>query len=471
MNAVHSALAERRRVAGFDPEPLIAWVADRLVAMRQTDRLVSISIPAPVAAPETLLRLVPREHGFLWHPPSAAGISGAELAARIDLRGAARFEDLRRGAQALWRQLESVSYPGCRPPSPRMFGGLAFAAGASAEVPWRAFGDGCFTLPRWRYAVKADRAVLTLSVRGGEVRSGTQPWLRRIRDVLDSLARVEARGTAPATPLPRVTRLASPSRERWTHQVEAIRAAIIDGGFEKIVAANRTVMTFDAAVDALSALDRLANGLRSSTRFAFFREDATFFGATPERLVALRGLRLETESLAGSLAVGDAPATQLLASGKDRQEHRLVVTSIVRRLEPLVARLDVAAEPRVRTLREVLHLHTPIRGELSAPRHVLDLVELLHPTPAVGGVPTDEAMRWIAENEPEGRGWYAGPIGWFDLSGAGEFAVALRTCLLRGRRAYLYAGAGIVADSDPVLEYAETEVKRKTLLRSLGMAD
>lgn len=471
MNAVHSALAERRPVADYDAEPVVAWLATRLGAIRNADKLVSLSIPAPAATPETLLRLVPREHGFLWHPPTAAGVSGAGIAARIDLRGRARFDDLRRGAQALWRQLENDSYPGCRPPSPRLFGGLAFASGASSEVPWRAFGDGCFTLPRWRYAVKDDRAILTLTVRGGEVRGGTQPWLLRIRTILDSLARAEAGGNGAPTPLPRVTRMDAPSRTRWSEQVEAIRSAIIGGGFEKIVAANRTVVTFDAVVDALSALDRLANGLRSSTRFAFIRDDATFFGATPERLIALRGLRFETESLAGSLAVGDAPATQLLSSGKDLEEHRLVVTSIVRRLEPLVARLDVASEPRVRTLREVLHLHTPIRGELNAPRHVLDLVELLHPTPAVGGVPTDEAMRWITENEPEGRGWYAGPIGWFDHAGAGEFAVALRTCLLRGRRAYLYAGAGIVADSDPVSEYAETEVKRKTLLRSLGMAN
>lgn len=145
-----------------------------------------------------------------------------------------------------------------------------------------------------------------------------------------------------------------------------------------------------------------------------------------------------------------------------------MVDAIVRRLEPLCSCLHVAPEPRVRELREVLHLHTPIRGTLTRPRHVLELVEGLHPTPAVGGVPTAEALRWIPEHEPDERGWYAAPVGWFDAAGDGEFAVALRSCVLRGREAYLYAGAGIVRDSDPELEYHEMELKKQALLRALG---
>jgi menaquinone-specific isochorismate synthase len=116
-----------------------------------------------------------------------------------------------------------------------------------------------------------------------------------------------------------------------------------------------------------------------------------------------------------------------------------------------------------------MHLRTPIAARLAKRAHVLDLVAALHPTPSVGGVPTDRAIEWITRNEPDPRGWYAGPVGWFDAEGDGEFAVALRCGLLRGNRAWIYAGAGIVRDSDPAMEYAETNIKQTALLRALGI--
>ena len=145
-----------------------------------------------------------------------------------------------------------------------------------------------------------------------------------------------------------------------------------------------------------------------------------------------------------------------------------MVDAIVRRLEPLCESLRVAERPSVRELKDVLHLHTEIRGELAGDRHVLDLVEMLHPTPAVGGVPTAAAVEWIREHETHARGWYAAPVGWFDADGDGELMVALRSCVLAGDRAWLWAGAGIVADSDPIAELAETALKEQALLGALG---
>lgn len=483
MPAGSSAVFAPRRRSAAAQQDLVDWLGRELDRVHGNETIGLFSVPVPIAPVGTLLRLAPRDYGFLWQPPTTQAtddhsdaipqlddeaFAGVGAAATIVLRGNDRFLDLRRGAEAIWRQIESVSHEACSPPSPRFFGGLAFAPGAADDTPWRMFGDGCFTLPRWRYARNADGASLTLAVRPGEVARGKRPWQTTLRNLLEGFEKAGGAGSRHAPPLPAIQRIRRPSASRWSEQVEAIRTAIGDGGFEKIVAAQRTELELESTLDPLVALDGLAEGLRASTRFAFFREDATFFGATPERLVARHGRRVETEALAGSLAVGEAPPARLLESVKDRLEHRLVVQSIVRRLEPLVEGLDVPSEPRLRRLREVLHLHTPIRGVLADDRHVLDLLALLHPTPAVGGVPTDDAMRWIAANEPQGRGWYAGPIGWFDASGDGAFDVALRTCLLRGRRAYLYAGAGIVADSDPAMEYAETEVKQRALLRALG---
>ena len=358
----------------------------------------------------------------------------------------------------------SAEAPGAEDARPRLFGGLAFDVGAANRLPWDEFGDGCFTLPRFLYTHRGASAELSFAVEGSELMTtgARERWVDEIEAMLIEL---EVDSLSPRA-LPAVATV-EPSNGSWDEEIEAIREVIADGRFEKIVAARRSRVEFEAPLDTVDVLLRLAQGLRASTRFAFRRERSTFLGATPERLIARRGLEISTEALAGSIAIGQAE--RLLESGKDQREHQLVVDSIVRRLEPMCSRFEVAPEPRVRELREVLHLHTPIQGTLAEPRHVLELVEALHPTPAVGGVPTAESLRWIAEHEPDERGWYAAPVGWFDARGDGEFAVALRSCVLRGREAYLYAGAGIVRDSDPRLEYHEMELKKQALLKALGV--
>jgi isochorismate synthase EntC len=157
----------------------------------------------------------------------------------------------------------------------------------------------------------------------------------------------------------------------------------------------------------------------------------------------------------------------MMASSKEREEHQLVVRAILKALEPFCDSLRSASEPSVRELPNLLHMQTPIEGRLREPTHILSLVQALHPTPAVGGVPTNEAIRWIVEHEALARGWYSAPVGWTDASGDGEFVVALRSGLLRDGKAWVYAGAGIMADSDPDAEYAETELKMQALLGAL----
>lgn len=157
----------------------------------------------------------------------------------------------------------------------------------------------------------------------------------------------------------------------------------------------------------------------------------------------------------------------MMASAKEREEHQLVVNAILRALDPFCDSLRSASEPSVRELPNVLHMQTPIEGHLRESTHVLELVRALHPTPAVGGVPTSDAVRWIIENEALPRGWFSAPVGWADAAGDGEFVVALRSGLLRDGKAWVYAGAGIMADSDPDAEYVETELKMQALLGAL----
>ena len=191
---------------------------------------------------------------------------------------------------------------------------------------------------------------------------------------------------------------------------------------------------------------------------------ATLVAATPERLVTVDGLRVSCDALAGTQLDREA----LLASDKDRREHALVVDAIAQVLRATGATVEMPAEPGIRALRHLLHFHTPITATLPAPRHVLELAAALHPTPAMGGTPTNVAKDWIAAHEPA-RGWYASPVGWFDTAGNGELVVAIRSGVLVGDQAHLWAGAGIVAGSDPDRELAETDVKLRAMMDALGV--
>lgn len=444
---------------------VLTWAAQRLDELAGHAGVVHLTVPAPLAEPEILLQAEPQENAVFWHPPDGPAIAGLGEATRLTLGGASRFEQLEEQAESLWHGLQAIAHTGCEGTRPRLYGGMAFAPGAAAEDPWQDFGDGVFVLPRWTYRRREHMAEMSLAVHGHEIVRPEQrrQWLERWRQTWELLTV----GTVEPSAMPQVVRIERPSRERFGAQVEAIRTVIADGRFAKIVAARRSRVLLAEPLDVHGVLCRLRRA-RSVTRFAFRRGGGTFLGATPERLLSRRGPVLTTEALAGSIASGGEHAAQLLSSGKDLQEHQFVVDEIVRCLAPLCSHFDVASEPRIRELRDVLHLHTPITGRLEQPRHVLDLVARLHPTPAVGGVPTADALRWISEHEPQPRGWYAAPVGWFDTAGDGDFAVALRSCMVRQQEAFLFAGAGIVQDSDPALEYTETELKKQALLTVLG---
>ena len=211
--------------------------------------------------------------------------------------------------------------------------------------------------------------------------------------------------------------------------------------------------------------------------FAIRDRDCWFVSATPEKLVALSGGRVETAAVAGSAPRGRCQEEEtrhsawLLASGKERVEHEIVEHFIRDALRETCGPLEGPESPRILKLEGIQHLETPLFGSMlpSARGHIsiLDLVSALHPTPAVGGAPTEPALDWLEQHEGLDRGWYAGPVGYVDGKGEGEFRVALRSALLHRRRARLFAGAGIVSSSDPKRELAETRLKLRALLAPL----
>ncbi|HEY5658394.1 MAG TPA: chorismate-binding protein, partial [Myxococcota bacterium] len=211
----------------------------------------------------------------------------------------------------------------------------------------------------------------------------------------------------------------------------------------------------------------------SCATFAVGCGDASFVGATPERLLRLTGRRIETSALAGSAPRGHSPeedarlALELIESKKEQSEHAVVVRELRETLAPLCRELRVPEAPTRLRLEGIQHLETPLCGTLEGDAHILDIAAAVHPTSAVAGAPRRAALEWLARNEPLERGWYGGAVGFVDASGGGELAVALRSALLRGATAHLFAGAGIVPGSRPQAELQETRIKLRALLTPL----
>jgi isochorismate synthase len=280
--------------------------------------------------------------------------------------------------------------------------------------------------------------------------------------------------TSTTWPARRSVAVERPDRAEWDRTVGMFAGAVGRGRIDKVVLARRVTYRAPGDLDVIAALRHLAASAPESTTFAFVRDGTTFLGATPERLVQTRGRSFETVAIAGSAPRGSDPAEDarlarlLLASEKEREEHAVVVDTLRAGLSPIVETLQVADSPAILPLRHVQHLVTPITGTLRDEAGLLSLGGRLHPTPAVGGAPRELALELIADQEGFDRGWYAGPIGWLGADGDGELMVALRCGLVTGPEAILFAGCGIVADSDPAREWEESRLKLRTMTTALG---
>jgi isochorismate synthase len=361
------------------------------------------------------------------------------------------------------------------PPSagPLWVGGMAFSPDSPPSGPWSSFPPALLTLPELSMVRMGRRHLLTLSA---VVAAGSDP--AEVRERLG--ARLASLREAPLPPLdPHPGGPVSVRSARPPASYEAAVGAAVDrirsGRFEKLVLAREVQVGAPGAHSAPALFGALRELFGSCFCFCVGSPEAAFVGASPELLVRRTGPMAATVALAGSArrsadpAVDDHLGEQLLHSSKDREEHRIVVRRIARRLAPLSVWVEEADDPAVIKVANIQHLATPIRAQLAEPRSALELAGMLHPTPAVGCEPAGpEGERMIHELEGLDRGWYAGPVGWMDSAEDGEFCVGLRSALLRDRTAHLYAGAGIVADSDPAAELAETEIKLAALLPLLA---
>jgi isochorismate synthase len=354
-------------------------------------------------------------------------------------------------------------------PGPILCGGFAFDSKPDEHLsPWADFGAGALVVPELTGIAQRGVARWFVTARRG--------LLDTAGDRAVKLLRV---ATETAAPCPELVLLGPRSEADDSAYLATIAAALEGigaGTLNKVVPARQVTTRFagspgESAVAAL--LRRLADRYPTATTFAVGDGPLTLLGATPELLIRTRGGLAETDALAGSCERGDTPeqdaalARAMLASRKERHEHDAVVEHLRSRLTAAGVSLEpVPAEPDVRMLPGIQHLHTPLRGRVDpAPGAIFGLAGSLHPTPAVGGLPAGAAIEFLRTHEPAGRGWFAGPVGWMDLAGNGELCLALRSGLADSStdELSLFAGSGVVAGSDPVAESAETDTKLNAL--------
>jgi isochorismate synthase len=390
---------------------------------------------------------------FYWEQPAAERFCvGVGAAARVSVRGANRFQ--RADAEAR-NVFESVTWQGPGPRLGHLVGGFAFTPGSGGQL-WQGFPDGELRLPEIVYWRDGDRYVRDACL--GSPWEALQPRPLSLGHPVRGRAEMSNGGPEPYV-------------ARVERALEGIRAGVLD----KVVVARAVHVTAGTSIDPVAWLVALRERFPACTLFAVGEGDAVFLGASPERLVRVCGRTVETVALAGTAPRGASTAADralgeaLCDSRKNGHEHEIVVQHLRSVLAECCDDLEVAAEPRLLKTRTVQHLCTDLRARLrpGAPVSLLELASRLHPTPAVGGAPQAAALAWLAEQEAVERGWFAGPVGFLQSNGDGEFDVALRSALVRGRSATAWAGAGIVARSEPRAEFTETELKLRTVLGPL----
>ncbi|MFE0514361.1 isochorismate synthase MenF [Streptomyces sp. NPDC058964] len=475
-------------------ESLLALCRHALDRVRETRRLALVSwakplmVADPVAVWSRGRRSTPRS--FLWQSAWDRGSVVAIGSAR-DLRGRGerRMASVRESWAALSRDLvsggtEVAGLPGGE--GPLAIGGFAFSPDSTPEGG--TLPDALLWVPALQVRSAVPEPVTAHRAAPAELRlnaalmhdSDPEQLAEGLAELAERCLR-DAAVPRHRPPLPAAgrthTSVELPGADDWKGLVRRATGRIHDGLFEKLVLAREVRVTASTPFDVPDTVHRLREANPGTTVFAVDQEEYTFLGATPEYLVRVEDRAVHALGLAGTAPRGTTPEEdaklerELVDSPKIQHEHDVVVQMLRDALGTSCADVEVETPPAVVKLTNVQHLSTKVRGALApgSTAGILDFVELLHPTPALGGHPRAESLSWLQDNEGFDRSWYAGVVGWADPSGQGQFAVAIRSALLDGSSASLYAGVGLVAGSDPEAEYAETCAKLRPMMSALGI--
>lgn len=462
----------------FQVESLQALCAEGAVRAHRANKpvLVSLTYSVPWRDAFELLhaaQLLGVDRSFWSVPLRGFTLVGIGEAAALEGYGAERFSQVARAWHVLLDDAliqNPTDLPGT---GPLLMGGFSFDPKREPEPMWSGFPDARLVLPSLSFTMYDGDLWLTHNLVVNPDESGKER-------ADDHLRRAERLWTtvlprkAPAEPR---LWLFDDDAARWRQQVGSVAHMLGGPDLEKVVLARAVRAASDQLLQPHHALVFLRSAYPDCFLYSFSRGERTFLGATPEQLVRFVDGDIETMCLAGSIRRGATPEEDeslgrtLLQDAKERREHYLVVQAIRTALAGVCEGLNHPDEPTLLKLGNVQHLFTPVRARRRDGHTILDVVERLHPTPAVGGTPREAAMAVIREREDFNRGWYASPVGWLDARGDGEFAVALRCALVERREAVLFAGCGIMPASDPQREYEEATLKMRPMLAALGGTD
>ena len=439
-------------------------------------RLLSCTLPCSGVSLDGFLAAAEGQARFYWENGTGGlALAGAGAAVELLAWGDARYQQIETYARQLFAGAHLPDADN-RPARPQLFGGFAFRGDFTPDNTWSIYAPAIFVLPHYQLASSSGEMWLTINAQIplDESPAALLPDLRAA--LADKLAQLQASEIQRADDTHnRIESINYPMNyDTWARIIDSATKRIHVGQLNKVVLARAAELRFAERIRPRPILRYLAEHYADCYRFLFEpRPYHAFYGASPELLAEVKGKQLSTAALAGSIGRGadaeedGAFGAALMRSAKDRLEHRIVVDKMRGRLAPFTDALDISTL-RLLKLSNIQHLHTGIHGALKRELGILPLVEALHPTPALGGDPRPDALRLIRELEPIPRGWYGAPVGRIDARLDGEFAVAIRSAVAQENRAWIYAGSGIVAESQPESEWHESDLKFRPMLEAHG---
>lgn len=385
-------------------------------------------------------------------------------------QGTDRFFHVERERKRLIEQALIYNEYSVNSVGPIMFGGFSFDPLKKKTELWSKFDDTQFHIPKYLLTIVDGQGYLTTNI----LCTQHDDFQLYEKTMIERQALIHFISQNSTVENARIVEKKEINPAEWKQAVTNLVQRLNEGTLKKTVLARELRLYFDKDVSIEMVLEHLLGEQRDSFIFAFETGGDCFIGASPERLIKKTGSTFLSTCLAGSTGRGKSQAEDeelgqaLLNDSKNLKEHQYVVEMIRDAMESVCETVEIPNHPKLLTIRDIQHLYTPVRGISDKNTSILKLVEKLHPTPALGGLPKQEAVKMIREIEELDRGFYAGPIGWMDYKENGEFAVAIRSALIQGNEASLFAGCGIVKDSNAESEYLETNIKFKPMLSALG---
>ena len=347
----------------------------------------------------------------------------------------------------------------------KFFGGFQFSEHALTNE-WKDYGMSHFVLPKYLITIEDERCYLTYT---------EQSQKFNIEEINDILSKLDESKRTDIIETPTMISNKDIQSEEWKALVDKVVQFMKDSvALQKVVLSRRRQIVFDNEVNIEDALQRSLNINESSYLLLFESGKSQFISQTPEQLCQISNGILYTNAIAGTISrtddetINESLKDELLNDSKNQFEHRYVVDSIIHDIQSFTKHLEYDKKPTILTNKHLYHLYTKIQADLLS-ENVLEIVNQLHPTPALGGFPKAEAMRFIENEEFGTRGLYGAPLGYIDLEDNGEFIVSIRSMLVNENSATLYSGCGIVKDSNAESEFEETDLKFKPMLKALGV--